>query len=191
MKQLVVMLLLLMIIILNLLKYKNKYLEITAGEGANGILTKETVAVPLKYLSNFLKLLEMPLINCKVELKLKWTKYSCFSAAGADNGNVNNDDNNIFTIKDTKLCAPVVTVSARDNLRDQFIGMIIKQAENKNTTNEFRYFLETNFVGINRLFVLVYPNRNDNVKRFNARKHYLPKGVIKSYNVIMNGKKLL
>ena len=44
----------------------------------------------------------MPLINCKVELKLKWTKYCVLSAAGADvNGNDN--DNIIFTIKDTKL----------------------------------------------------------------------------------------
>ena len=115
-----------MIIILNL-KYENKLLENTAGDGANGILTEETVAVSLKYLSNFWTLLEMPLINCKVELKLKWTKYSVFSAARADNGNVNNDDNNIFTIKDKKLYALVVTLSARDNLKDQFIVMIIKQ----------------------------------------------------------------
>ena len=30
------------------------------------------IAVPLKYLSNFWRLLEMPLINCKVELSLSW-----------------------------------------------------------------------------------------------------------------------
>ena len=53
-------------------------------------------------LSNLWRSLEMPLINCKVELKLKWTKYCVLSAAGADvNGNDN--DNIIFTIKDTKL----------------------------------------------------------------------------------------
>ena len=58
--------------------------------------------MPLKHLSNFWISLEMPLINCKVELKLKWTKYCVLSAAGADvNGNDN--DNIIFTIKDTKL----------------------------------------------------------------------------------------
>ena len=48
----------------------------------------------------------MPLINCKVELKLKWTKYSVFSAAGNENG-INNNNNNanniIFTTKGTKL----------------------------------------------------------------------------------------
>ena len=55
-------------------------------------------------------------------------------------------------------------------------------------TNEFRYFLESNFVGVNRLNVLVYSNQDANAKRFNARKLYLPKGIIKDYNVIINGK---
>ena len=60
----------------------------------------------------------MPLINCQVELKLKWTKYCVLYAAGADNvnGNVNdnaNGNNIVFTIKDTKLYVPVVTLSAR------------------------------------------------------------------------------
>ena len=47
----------------------------------------------------------MPLINCKVELKLKWTKYCVLSVAGADNVNVNGNVNEnvngniIFTIK--------------------------------------------------------------------------------------------
>ena len=45
----------------------------------------------------------MPLINCKVELKLKWTKYCILSAAGNENDNDNNDNskNIIFNIKDT------------------------------------------------------------------------------------------
>ena len=46
----------------------------------NGVLKNATIAVPLKYLSNFWRSLEMPLINCKVELKLKWTKYCVLSA---------------------------------------------------------------------------------------------------------------
>ena len=51
-----------------------------------------TIAAPLKYLSNFCRSLETPLINWKVELKVKWTKYCVLSAAGNDNGN-DNDDN--------------------------------------------------------------------------------------------------
>ena len=56
----------------------------------------------------------MPLINCKVEIKLRWTKYCVLSVAGADNINDNDSDNVIFTIKDTKLYVPVVSLSSRD-----------------------------------------------------------------------------
>ena len=54
--------------------------------------------------------------------------------------------------------------------------------ETKNTTNEYRYFLESHSLEVNRLFALIYLNRNNDVKRFNARK-YLPKGIIKNYNI--------
>ena len=74
---------------------------------ANGILKNTTIALPLKYLSNFCKSLEMPLINSKIELKLKWTKYFVLSANGNDK---DDNNNNIFTIKDTKLHVPVATV---------------------------------------------------------------------------------
>ena len=56
----------------------------------------------------------MPLINCKVELKFKWTKYCILSAAGTDNANANFNDI-IFIIKDTKLYVHFVTSSAKDN----------------------------------------------------------------------------
>ena len=58
----------------------------------------------------------MPLIKCKVELKIKWIKYCVLFAAGNEhytNDNVN-ANHIIFTIKDTKLYVPVVTLSARD-----------------------------------------------------------------------------
>ena len=58
----------------------------------------------------------MLLINCKVELKLRLAKHWVLSVAGTDNANGKNDDSNtIFTIKDTTLHVPVVTLSAREN----------------------------------------------------------------------------
>ena len=141
----------------------------------------------------------MPLINCNVELKLKCTKYCVLSAAG--NGNVINDNNNAnnitFTIKDTKLNVPVVTLSARDNqklsklLNKQFEISVYwneyeTKSENKNTTNEYRYFLESNFVRVNRLFIFVYSNQDADPKRFKIKKYYLPKDITRNY-VITNG----
>ena len=75
-------------------------------------------------------------------------------------------------------------------MKDQFIGMNIKQKLRikKNTTNEYRYFLKSNFVGVNRLFVLVYANEDDDFKRFKTRRYYLPKRIIKNYNIIIIGK---
>ena len=72
------------------------------------------MAVLLKYLGNFCISLEIQLINSKVELKLKWTKYCVLTAVGNDNTNVN-PDNLIFTMKVTILYLPVATLSAKDN----------------------------------------------------------------------------
>ena len=123
----------------------------------------------------------MPFINCKIELKLKWANYYVLSAAGADN--VNAESNSaIFTIKDTKLYVPVVTLSSRDNqklskvlakfLKDQFIGMKIKQK----VRIKIQQIDEPKFFGVNRIFALVHTNQDANAKRFNAGRYYLPKG---------------
>ena len=144
----------------------------------------------------------MPLINCKVELKLKWTKYCVLSTAGNenfnDNVNVNNGDNTIFTIKDTKLYVPVVTLSARDNEklskllsegfeRSVYLNEYKIKIENKNMTNEYRHFLESNFVNFAQYIICFNSNQDADPKRFKA-KWYLPKGKIKNYNVIITGK---
>ena len=101
-------------------KYKTKLLGNTVAyhnpNHTHRIMRNEKiVAALLKYLSNFWRSIEIPLINYKVELKLRWTKYSVLSKAGNDN--LNNSDNNriIFTIKGTKLYVVIVTLSARDN----------------------------------------------------------------------------
>ena len=65
------------------------------------------IAVPLKYLSNFWRSLEMPLINCKVELSLKWYERCLLTAATTAT----------FKITDAKLYVPIVTLSAEDNAK--------------------------------------------------------------------------
>ena len=104
--------------------------------------------------------------------------------SAASNDNENNDDNDnaiIFAIQDTKLCVPVVTVSAKDDQKlSKLLSKIFErsvywneyktESENRNATNEFRYFFESNFVGVKRLFVIVYPNRNNDFKRFKTQK---------------------
>ena len=111
----------------------------------------------------------------------RWTKYCFLSVAGIDNVNGNDYDNIIFTIKDTKLYVPVETLSARDNqVLSKFLSKGFKRSvywneyktksDNKNTTNAIRYFLESNFVGVSRLFVLVYLNQHETSKRFKAKK---------------------
>ena len=71
--------------------------------------------MPLKNLSNFLRLIEMLLINCKVELKFNWKKYCVLAAFGNDNTNDGNAGNIIFTMKHTELYVPVAYVSSEDN----------------------------------------------------------------------------
>ena len=46
--------------------------------------------------------------------------------------------------------------------------MNIKQKAWIKKRNEFRYFLESNFVGVDRLFVLVYTNQGNSAKSFEA-----------------------
>ena len=167
-------------------KDKVKLLGNTATQpdpnAANGILRNAIIAVPLKYLRNFWRSLERPLINCKVELKLRWTKHCVWPVAGTDNPNGDNDDNKFFfTIKYTKLYVPVVFLSARDNQksskllskgfeRSVYSNEHKTKSDNKNVTNTFRFFLESNFVGVNRLFVLVYSVENAASRRFKAKR---------------------
>ena len=143
----------------------------------------------------------MPLINCKIELRLKWIKNCVLSAAGADNNHANSN-NIIFTIKDTKFCLTFVILLARDNqklsklLSKEFERSVYwneykTKSEIKNTANEYRYILESNFVGVDRLFVLGYLNRFNDVKGFKTRRYYLPKGIIDNFNVIINGQKIM
>ena len=69
------------------------------------------IIVPLKYLSNFWRTLEMPLINCEVNLILTWS-----SACVLISTNIPNQ-NTTFAITDTNLYVPVVTLSTQENTK--------------------------------------------------------------------------
>ena len=181
---------------------KAKLLENTVAHlrpnKSNGILENETIAKPLKYLSNLCRSLEVPLINGKLELKLKWTIFCLFLQLVVLNNTYANPNNIIFTIKDIKLYVPVVILSARDNQKlsklfsERFERLVFwieykTTTENKNTTNEYRYFPESNFVGVKRLLVLTFPsNQDDDARRFKTWRYYVPKSAIKNYNIIIN-----
>ena len=45
--------------------------------------------------------------------------------------------------------------------------------------NRYIYFLESNFVGVNRLFALVYTNGGKGSIRSKSKIYYLPKVIIK------------
>ena len=104
--------------------------KITSQMGNNG--TKEVeIMVPLKYLSNFWRTLEMPLINCEINLILTWSANCVMIFTNAANQGAT------FAITDAKLYVPIVTLSTQDNatllqqlklfLSKQLIGININQ----------------------------------------------------------------
>ena len=67
--------------------------------------------VPLKHLSNFWKTVEMPLINCEIELILDWSANCVIIYTDVVN------QVPTFTITETNLYIPVVTLSTQDNAK--------------------------------------------------------------------------
>ena len=66
--------------------------------------------MPLQYFRKFWRSLEIPLISCKVVLKLNSTKYSVLSLAGNENDINNNDNANniIFTIFSSQVLLELI-----------------------------------------------------------------------------------
>ena len=82
-----------------------------AGQTGNGGTKDPETVVPLRYLSNFRRTLEMPLINFEINLQLKQSR-NCIVVAGT-----NNNQNPTFRINDIKLYAPFVTLSTQENIK--------------------------------------------------------------------------
>ena len=183
-------------------KYKIKLLgnidQLDADAARVGRLNVKVV-VPLKYLSNFFRSLEMPLINCKIKLNLTWKKECVLSTLDDDADNPEN--NAVFIINDTKLYVPVVTFSKEDNkdfIEQQNKGFQqsiywneykTKELTENTDANVFKYInLHPSFQGVNRLLVMAY-NRVDGQPTINRRKkYYLPRIGLNKYNVIIDGR---
>ena len=81
------------------------------GRTGNGGTKDVEIMVPLKYLSNLWRTLEMSLINCEVNLIVTWSSTCVLVATNIPNQNAT------FAITDTKLYVPVVTLSTQENTK--------------------------------------------------------------------------
>ena len=171
-------------------KYKASSIGNTENnETKNGV----KIVVPLKYLSRFWRSLEMPLINCKVELSLKWIE-DCVLIAAA------NANKATFEIVDAKLYVLIVSLSAEDNAKllkllcERFKRSIqwkkYKVIDNRATeiadVSEEKYIrelLDSSYPGIKKLFALAYYNTegNNQVRIDSFKKYFLPRAKIENY----------
>ena len=165
--------------------FKAKITGQTDDDGTKNV----EIMVPLKYLSNFWRALEMPLINCEVNLILTWSS-ACVLAAVDDANQAAT-----FEITDTKLYVPVVTLSTQENtkflqqLKSGFKRVInwnkyLSKPELLAQNPNLNHLVEPSFQGVNRLFVLAFENDN---YRSSTRRYNLPTVEIKDYNIMING----
>ena len=175
-------------------KYKSNLIGNTEDDGTkNGV----KIAVPLKYLSNFWRSLEMPLNNCKVELSLKWYETCLLTTATTAT----------FEIIDAKLYVPIVILSVEDNsklskLLNEGFKRPIHWNEYKVTPNEIveiadandkkyiRELLDSSCQGGDGLFVLAYDNTegNNQVSVDSYKKYFLRRIKTNKYNIEIDGR---
>ena len=179
----------------NTFKYKNKLIGNTydvdaripnpdgAGQIDNPIYiankngTQELeLAIQLKYLGNFWRALNIPLISCEVSLELKWDK-NCIitSLEQRDIGGGNRYNAPTLatlSITDCKLFIPIVALSKDDevklltNLKSGFKREIIwnkytSQMTTEAVNNNLNILIDPTFTNVNRLFVLAYQTADD------------------------------
>ena len=150
------------------------------------------IIVPLKYISNFWRTFEVPLINCEVNLILTWSANCVLIYTNVAN------QNPTFEITETKLYVPVVTLSTQDNAKllpqlksgfkrtiswNKYLAKPELLAQNAN----LNHLIEPSFQGVNRLFVLAFEN---DAQRTSNKRYYIPNVEIKDYNVMIDGKNL-
>ena len=173
-------------------KYKNKIIGNTynVDAAADGYDAKKEgtqtieLAIPaielaIKYLGNFWRALNMPLISCEVSLELNWSKNYVITSLQkreieavrpARIGNAPTDAT--LAINDCELYVPAVTLSKDDeiklltNLKSGFTREIIwnkyrSQMSTEAANNNLNILIDPTFTNVNRLFVLAYRNADD------------------------------
>ena len=172
-------------------KYKASFIEKWTAVDGIRVFKNVKIAVPLKYLSNFWRSLEMPLINCKIDLELDWTN-DCVMSAIADTK---------FKITNTKLYFPIVTLSSKDIVKlvklleegfkrrvywNEYQTKI--KSRNLDNTNLTRFLLDASFQRVRRLLVLAFDNTDNDAKKFERnshRKYFFQRLNITNYNVVL------
>ena len=135
------------------------------------------------------------MINCKIELSLKWIENCVLTlAAIGANANATGADSATFNITDAKLYVLIVTLSAEDNLKlSKLLGegfkrpvywnkykiidnKVIEIADN-NGEKYITELLDSSWQGVKRLFVLVYNNKegDNEVSVDSFKKYFLPR----------------
>ena len=163
------------------------------------------IAIPLKYLGNFWRSLDIPLINCEITLILSWYKECVLVGRALRNAPdpqlnppiaaIESPTSARFEITDCKLYVPVVTLSAKNDnklleqLKSGFRRSIkwnkyMSQMSNQNKNNNLNYLIDPTFSNVNRLVVLSFENEDDRTSYY---KYYFPIVEIKGYNVLIDG----
>ena len=117
-------------------------------------------AMSLKYLSNFFKTFEMPLINCKINLIITWSTGSVIPSTIRKTK---------FAITDTKFYVSILILSIQDKanlsqeLKSDFKRTIYRnkyqsKVSSKKQNQYLDFLIDSSFQGVNRLFVLLFKN---------------------------------
>ena len=185
---LAILLILLLIILLTTdsLKFKTK---ITGQTNDDGEISGIEIMVPLKYLRNFRRTLEMSLNNCEVELIMTWSADCVIISTNVAN------QNPTFTITETNLSVSVVTLSTQDNakllpqlkstLKRTISQKYLAKPELLPQNPNINRLIEASFEVVNRLSILAFEY---DAQRISKKRYYLPNEEIKDYNIMIDGK---
>ena len=184
---LAILLILLLIILLTTdsLKFKTK---ITGQTNDDGEISGIEIMVPLKYLRNFRRTLEMSLNNCEVELIMTWSADCVIISTNVAN------QNPAFTITETNLSVSVVTLSTQDNakllpqlkstLKRTISQKYLAKPELLPQNPNINRLIEASFEVVNRLSILAFEY---DAQRISKKRYYLPNEEIKDYNIMIDG----